>query len=421
MILHRHSAWIVYAALLALAPLAFSGGGAIAVLSQMGCAIVFGLSYNMLLGQGGMLSFGHAVYSGLGAFCAAHAMNAAVKGSFWLPVTLVPLFAGCVGLCFGLLFGYVTTRRAGTTFAMITLGIGELVFVSASMFPEFFGGDTGISTTRVYGPPVLGITFGPGLQAYYLIAAWVFVASVAMYAFTHTPLGRMSNAVRDNPERVRFIGYNPQRIRYFTLALSSFFAGIAGGMATINFEIVTPETLSAGQSGAVLLFTFIGGTSVFVGPIVGAAIGTLLTVSVSALTPAWPLYLGIFFVLMVKFAHGGIAGIAISLWSVLRNGHAARIAPALGAAVGAVLVAATGAVLLIEMTYQLTLGTPGATLKLVGVPVDPRGTREWVTGAALLLAGVAASTIAVRAFRSRWNDLPRQDAAAVLPQVGALV
>ena len=123
-----------------------------------------------------MLSFGHAVYSGLGAYFAVHALNLVAKGQIWLPVTLLPLVGGLAGLVFGVLFGYVTTKRAGTTFAMITLGIGELVFACSLMFPGFFGGEGGITTNRVIGQPFLGITYGPAIQVYYLIAVWALVS-----------------------------------------------------------------------------------------------------------------------------------------------------------------------------------------------------------------------------------------------------
>src|SRR6266436_842269 len=114
--------WIIwggYALLLIIAPLVFSHGAALSILSQMGTVMIFSLSYNMLLGQGGMLSFGHSVYSGLGAYIAVHALNLIGKGALVFPVTLLPLIGGVAGMGFGILFGYVTTRRAGTTFALI--------------------------------------------------------------------------------------------------------------------------------------------------------------------------------------------------------------------------------------------------------------------------------------------------------------
>src|ERR1700722_9528123 len=162
--LARYAIWGLATLVMLVAPLCFSSRFAIALLSQMGIMIIFALSYNMLLGQCGMLSFGHAIYSGLGAFIAVHVLNGVGAGQVWLPVSLLPLAGGLGGAFFGVLFGYVTTRKAGTTFAMITLGIGEMVYASSLMFPDFFGGEGGVSTNRVVGHAVLGITYGPGRQ-----------------------------------------------------------------------------------------------------------------------------------------------------------------------------------------------------------------------------------------------------------------
>ena len=120
--------WSLFLVVLCVMPKLFSSNLSITMLSQMGVAIIACLSFNMLLGQGGMLSFGHAVYTGLGAYLAMHALNAAASGSLNIPVTLIPLVGGLGGMFFAFLFGYVTTRKSGTTFSMITLGMAELVF-----------------------------------------------------------------------------------------------------------------------------------------------------------------------------------------------------------------------------------------------------------------------------------------------------
>src|SRR5690606_19639979 len=126
------------------------------------------------------------------------------------------------------------------------------------------------SANRVLGAKPFGITFGPQIEVYYLIACWLFICAAGMYAFTQTPLGRIINAVRDNPERAEFIGYDTYWARYLTLVLSAFFAGVSGGLSAIAFEIVTPENLSVARSGAILLFTYIGGIGFFFGPMIGA-------------------------------------------------------------------------------------------------------------------------------------------------------
>ena len=247
--------WGGFALLMLLAPMAVSGSLALSILSQIGIAIVACLSYNILLGQGGMLSFGHAVYTGLASFVAIHVLNQAGEG-LPVPVSLIPLVGGLAGAAFAIVLGFVTTRKAGTPFAMITLGIAELVFAMALMVPEFFGGEGGVSGNRTAGKPFMGITFGPPIQVYYLLAIYAFLCTAAMFAFTRTPLGRMLNAVRDNPERVEFVGYSTQRVRYLAFIIAGFFAGVSGGMYALHFEIATAEVVGAARSGAYLLFTF---------------------------------------------------------------------------------------------------------------------------------------------------------------------
>src|SRR5574337_1189754 len=186
-------------------------------------------------------SLGQTLLSQIGV--AIHVLNLVDSGKFPLPVSLVPLAGGLGGMGFALLLGWVTTKKSGTTFAMITLGIGELVSAMSLMFPAVFGGEGGISGDRVAGLQPFGITFGPQIQLYYLIAAYTFVCTALMFAFTGTPLGRMLNAVRDNPERVEFVGYDTQMVRYIAFVIAGFFAGIAGGLAALNFEIVTSEVV----------------------------------------------------------------------------------------------------------------------------------------------------------------------------------
>ena len=403
--LGRWIVWTLLAALLIIAPLIFHKGAALSLLSQIGTVMIFGLSYNMLLGQGGMLSFGHAVYSGLGAFFAIHAMNLATKGTLPIPVTLIPLVGGIAGMFFGVLFGYVTTKKSGTTFSMITLGLVELVFASSLMFPEFFGGEGGISTNRVIGQSFLGITYGPQIQVYYLIAFWLFISTIGMYAFTQTPLGRIANAVRDNPERVEFIGYDTQWVRYMTLIISAFFAGIAGGLGAINFEIVSAENVSAVRSGAILLFTFIGGVGFFFGPMIGAVLGVFLTVMLSDFTKAWQLYLGVFFILIVMYAPGGVASLLMLNIRLIKFRKFAAVGPRLLAICIASLVILLAAVMMIEMLYHLTLDAAnGTVMQLFGRSVDTAAAPAWIIAVALGVIGIVAFRAVRPGFLQAWND-----------------
>jgi branched-chain amino acid transport system permease protein len=397
--------WAAFVVALLVAPLLFHSSLALTVLTQMGTVIIVLLSYNMLLGQSGMLSFGHAVYVGLGAFVAIHTMNAVAAGSFWMPTSLIPLVGGIAGAFFAVLFGYVTTKKSGTTFAMITLGIGELVASSSLMLPEFFGGEAGITTDRVIGPPVLGITYGPQIQVYYLIAFWCLVCTVAMYAYTRTPLGRMANAVRDNPERAEFVGYDTQRVRYLVVIIAGFFAGIAGGLAAINFEIVSSENVSTVRSGAYLLFTFLGGVGFFFGPIIGAVIFVLSFVMLSEITKAWLLYLGIFFLLMVMYAPGGIASIVMMNLRVAKHGKFRRMALPYLAVAGAGIPLFFGIVSVVEMTYHHQLDSAnGSIAPLFGLMVDTANPTVWLYAIAMIGFGVVFMSFASGFFKRRWDS-----------------
>jgi branched-chain amino acid transport system permease protein len=398
--------WGLFAAVLVVLPLVFRSSLALTMLSQMGYLVIICLSYNILLGQGGMLSFGHAVYSGLGAFIAVHGMNLAAKGTILLPLFAVPLVGGLAGMFFAALLGYVSTKKSGTTFAMITLGIGELVAAMSLMFPEFFGGEGGITTNRTYGSHPLGFTFGPQIQVYYLIACYCFVSTMLMFAFTGTPLGRMLNAVRDNPERVEFIGYNTQWVRYLGFIIAGFFAGIGGALAAINFEIVgAADSLSSVRSGGYLLFTFLGGATFFFGPIIGAVLLVLASVLLSELTKAWLLYLGLTFLLMVMYAPGGIASLIMMNLRMMRFGKFGRVASSY------VLLAITGVPMffgvatLIEMVYHMQLNAGlGPTMHFLGIELNVKSAGSWLAAVAVAAVGVALFAFARRGFARCWDN-----------------
>ena len=402
----RWLVWGLFALALGVAPLLWTTGFAHTMLSQIGIAIIACLAYNVLLGQGGMLSFGHAVYSGLGSFLAIHTLNLVSAGKLALPVSLVPLAGGLAGLVFAALLGYVTTRKAGTTFAMITLGIGELVWSMSLMIPEFFGGEGGITGNRVAGQKVLGITFGPQVQMYYLIAVYCFVSTAAMFAFTRTPLGRMLNAVRDNPERVEFIGYSTQHVRYLAFMLSGLFSGIAGGLAALNFEIVTAEVVGAARSGAYLLFVFLGGATFFFGPIIGAVLMVIALVLLSELTKAWLLYLGLVFLFMVMYAPGGVASLIMMNLRLAAFGKLRQIWTAYLALAGTAAMALVGAAMMIEMVYHLQLNQAvGPKLPFLGATLDATTADSWFGAVLVLGTGLAMFELVRRRFVLEWGTV----------------
>ncbi len=400
----RFVVWSLYALVLAVVPLLFTSSLSHTMLSQMGIAIIVCLSYNMLLGQGGMLSFGHAVYSGMGSFLAIHTLNL-VSGGLPLPVSLTPIVGGIAAMLVAVVLGWVTTKKSGTTFAMITLGVGELVWAMSLMFPEFFGGEGGVSGNRIAGGKPFGISFGPQIELYYLIAIYTFVCTGLMFAFTRTPLGRMLNAVRDNPERVEFVGYDTQRVRYISFIIAAFFAGISGGLAALNFEIVTSEVVSGYRSGAYLLFTFLGGATFFFGPILGAILMVLAFVLLSELTKAWLLYLGLIFTLMVMFAPGGFASLVMMNLRVASFG---KLKPMLGkylmlAVTG--LVALVGAAAMVEMVYHLQLNQAlGPQLTFMGVALHAKSVGSWLGSSVILIIGLGAFEITRRRFAQQWSS-----------------
>src|SRR5574343_1223456 len=405
----RWVVWTLFALVLFFAPKVFTSNLAITMLSQMGIAILACLSYNMLLGPGGMLSFGHAVYTGLGSYTAIHALNMVGGGQLPLPVSLVPLVGGVGGMLFAVLFGFVTTKKAGTPFAMITLGMAELVFAMSLMFSGFFGGEAGISSNRVVGAPVWGLNFGPGVQVYSLIAAYSFVCVALMFAFTRTPLGRILNAVRDNPERVEFIGYNTQRVRYMAFIISGLFAGIAGGMGSLLFEIVTAEVVGSHRSGGYLLFTFLGGATFFFGPVIGGVMMVLAWVLLSELTKAWLLYLGLVFLFMVMYAPGGVASLIMMNLRVAKYGKLGRLWPSYLGLGGTALVALLGAACMVEMTYHLQLNAAlGSEMTFMGATINAKGLNSWFGAAFVMLTGLGMFELCRRQFRHQWGQIQEQ-------------
>lgn len=396
--------WALAAAVAVAVPHLVAGGFGLSLLCRMGIAIVFALSFNMLLGQGGMLDFGHAVFLGLGGFLAMHALRLA-DGGLWLPTPLLPLAGAVGGLLAAVLAGWVATRRAGTAFAMITLGVAELVVAVVLLFPSVFGGEEGLTGDRSAGPRLFGLDFGPQIQAYYVIAAWAWLAALLMWLYTRTPLGRLANAVRDNPERVGFIGYDPARVRMLVFMLSGLFAGIAGGLAVINDEIVTSHNIGPGASESVLVMTFIGGIGTFWGPVLGAVLVTFLQVALSTITDAWLLYSGLLFVAMVVWAPGGLSGIILSHAPIVRAGLAGRLARPYAAVLPGVLLALAGVVGLAELGFRLqAVRNGGSPRPVFGVPVDPETALPWIVALALFLAGAWLLHRLYPTARDAWQE-----------------
>jgi branched-chain amino acid transport system permease protein len=405
--------WIAVLAVAMAAPWAFynystgrHSGFVVSMLSQMGMMSILALSYNMLLGQAGLFSLCHATFFGIGGYATIHFLNMAGAGSLPLPLEIIPVLAGLSGLGLAIVFGYMATKQRATAFAMITLGIGELMVTAALMFQHFFGGEGGVNTNRMIGHSLFGLKYASGIQVYYLILAWAFLSALAMFFLTLTPLGRMANATRDNFERTQFMGYDPRTVRFLQFALSGFFAGIGGGLYAVTYEIVTFDALAAPLSANALLMTYIGGSAVFGGPILGAILITLLQSGVSMMSNSWLVYVGVLFIGMVIFAPQGIMGLVMAHRPIVRSGRLGRLAiPYLRVMVPGLLTV-LGFVGLVELASFLTIGAAqGKTLVLFGHNIDVHAAAPWLMATALLVGGGIWLRAEIRWFGRIWENL----------------
>jgi len=390
-------------------------GFVLSMLSQMGMMIIFAQSFNMLMGQAGLLSFCHSVLFGFGGYSTVHFLNAAGAGTLPVPMELMPLLAGLSGLGFAIVLGYMVSKQRSTAFAMITLGIVQLVTSAATMFHHFFGGEGGVKTDREIGISLFGLEYGKSIQVYYLIVAWMMICAVGMYFLTNTPLGRMANACRDNHERAQFVGYDPRIVRFLQFALSGFFAGVGGGLFAITYEIVTFDAVAAPLAGNALLMAYIGGATTFVGPVLGAILITLMQSGVSLISNSWLIYVGVLFIAMVIFAPAGLTGLILAHAPIARTGQLHRLVVPYMRILVPGLIAVAGFVGLVELLSFLTIGAAqGKHLSLFGHPLQVNSVTPWLTSIACLLIGGYAFAWESRHFRRVWDSLtarPQPDAA----------
>ncbi|MGU7769444.1 branched-chain amino acid ABC transporter permease [Burkholderia sp. MR1-5-21] len=375
--------WALFAVCLVLPAWLWPQGAVLGYLAQTAALVVLALSYNLQLGTTGLLSFCHAAFAGLGAFAAAHWFN-----RFGGPLPLLPLVGGAAGAAFGLLFGVLATRRAGTAFAMITLGLGECVAAAAWSVPAWFGGIGGVPIDRASGTSFGGWQFGAPAHAYAVIAAWCFVCAFAMRALTRTPFARLANAVRDNPARVAALGTDPRRVRLAMVTCASFFAGVAGTLTLIDIELATPDSVAMSRSATVLIAAVIGGTGSFFGPAAGAAVLTALSVAVAGVSRAWALYLGLLFVVVVVAAPRGLAGIAAALGAALRPGAPAHERRRMLAGAAACLCWGAAIVVAAELGYAWRFAQDDGTSAAFGAwHVDAGVPLGWALAGAAAVAG----------------------------------
>lgn len=272
-------------------------------LMKLLCFALFASAFNLILGFGGLLSFGHAAFFGGAGYITGHALKV-----WGLPTELGILFGALTAGLLGLLIGMLAIRRQGIYFAMITLAMAQMVyfiFVSS----EFTGGENGLQgVPRGY---ALGfIDLQNDLSMYYFVLA-IFVAAFFIISRTvNSPFGQVLSAIRDNEDRATSLGYDVDRYKLLAFVLSATFAGLAGGTKTVVFQLASLSDSHWHMSGEVVLMTLLGGLGTIAGPSVGAAIIiTLQNYLASGPLGAWvPVVLGVIFVVCVLAFRRGVVG-----------------------------------------------------------------------------------------------------------------
>ena len=390
-------------ALLAALPALLSAGLLNAAV-QMLIAALFASAYSLLAGRAGMLSFGHAAYFGVGAFATVHGMNA-INGTGLLPTPLMPLVGAAAGLVLGIVAGWFATQRSGTAFAMITLAIAELLHALAPQLKGLFDGESGISSMRM---PAWGLNFGSTTQVYYLTLAWVLLSLALLHFHTRTPAGRLTLGLRENSHRLRFLGYDVHRLGVSAFAISGLFSGVAGALQVVANESANYVVFDAGVSAGVVLNSYIGGVSVFLGPALGAALMSFFGYAVSDATQAWLLYQGVLFVLVMMFMPQGLVGLGGAAARGVSKLGAARAVPLLLLWLVAVLLLAAGTVFLVELLQRLcsqdyrALARAAATwppVTMFGRSWTATGLATWAWPVVLLASGGALLAFARRALK----------------------
>ena len=387
-------------------PNIFTTSFALTLFSKMGVLIIFSVAYNMLLGQAGLLSFGHAIYFGLAGYASIHILSA-INESYLpsLPLILLPFIGAFVGLMLGICIGYLSTKRLGTAFAMISLGFCELVTALTLIFVVFFNGEDGIQADRVTGNEFLGFTYGPQSEVYYLILFWCIISVSLMYLLTKTPFGRMCNAVRDNQQRAEFVGYNVRKVRWLAFSLSAMFAGAAGSLHAINYEHIGFESVSLVQSGLVLFMAYIGGIGNFLGPILGAISLTYLDTMLSDITEAWVLYYGIIFVLVIAFAPQGISGIIIVHEPIIRNNPSLlkKLVFPYTIFLVSIIILTIGFTSIIELIHSLKSSKD--SLKVYWLNINNNNIFIWMLFSLIFISGILLTKKCFRLVKEKWNDV----------------
>lgn len=294
------------------------------MLTEIIILALFAVSYNLLLGYAGLLSFGHAMFFGTGAFTVAISLSNIPGLSMWGAIGL----ALGVTTAIGFIAGSLLLRHKGSYFALLTLAFNSLFYAVATKWHTVTGGDDGLSVTR----PDLALGFTTvemsGLANFYYFTLIIIGAAIVFsWYFTKTAMGQTVLLMRENEERMKFLGYDTNISRLILFTFTGALAGLAGAFFTLHFQFCSQSAISIDMGTMALLMTFIGGTTAFWGPILGAFVFIILQNFLSDLTDRWPLFMGLIFIIMVLFAPGGLSRIMQSVKDALlrKNNNAKHV------------------------------------------------------------------------------------------------
>jgi branched-chain amino acid transport system permease protein len=282
----------------------------ICLITEMIIFALFAVSYNLLLGYAGLLSFGHAMFFGTGAYATAVALIH-IPG---LPFLGALIVGTLVTTLVGLGLGSLLLRHKGAYFALLTLAFNSLFYAIATKWHSLTGGDDGLSINR----PNISLGFADlnmsGITVFYYVTLLIVGSTILFcWYFNRTAMGQTVLLMRENEERMKFLGYNSSITRLVLFTFTAALAGLAGSFYALFFEFSSVSAISLDMTTTVLLMTFIGGTGSFIGPILGAGVYTYLQDFLSDITDRWPIVMGLIFILMVLFVPGGISGIIASV------------------------------------------------------------------------------------------------------------
>jgi branched-chain amino acid transport system permease protein len=271
------------------------------------CFGLFACAFNLLLGYGGLLSFGHAAYFGTASYVCAYA--AKVWGlTPELAILLGTLTAGVLGFVFGAL----AIRRQGIYFAMITLALAQMVYFFSLQAP-FTGGEDGVQS--VPRGKLFGLIDLSNDRALYVLVAVIFMAGLfAINRIIHSPFGQVMKAIRENEPRAVSLGYQTERFKLILFVLSATLAGLAGATKALVFQLASLTDVHWAMSGEVVLMTLVGGLGTVFGPIIGAALIEAMETYLASLGGWVTIVQGLIFVICVLAFREGIAGVADRIW-----------------------------------------------------------------------------------------------------------